>query len=220
MEGPKGEKSYNCFMRLGILPILAAGVIAAACALGPADGTKEKDSQPVGLAILDYHALHCEKCHGVEGELHTLGWTKEKSEDELLDILFQMVTSYSGQPRMTPLHEQAFASMHRANGQQEPWGSLIEVKTGTLVFESVKDAKLEAELLGTSLKIERTEAEVKGLTKKMLRWVAALPEGSDWRQVTVTLTQGEGEKQKKVSWQLKESSFSHWKKLPATGGKD
>lgn len=206
-------------MRLGVLPILAASVIAAACAITPSDDAKEKESQPVGLAVLDFHALHCEKCHGVEGELHTLGWTKEKTEDELLDILFQMVTSYSAQPRMTPLHEQAFASMHRANGKQEPWGSLIEIKTGSLVFESVKDAKLEAELLGTTLKVEKTEAEVKGLTKKMLRWVAALPEGSDWRQVKVTLIQGEGEKQKKVAWQLKDSSFSHWKKLAGPAGK-
>lgn len=200
-------------MHAGVLPLAAAAIFAAACAVNPSDDVKKTGSQPVGLAVLDYHALHCEKCHGVEGELHTLGWTKEKSEDDLLDILFQMVTSYSAQPRMTPLHEQAFASMHRANGQQEPWGSLLEIKDGMLVFESVKEAVLSAKLLDQPLRIQKEEVTVEGLGKKMLRWKAELPSAADWRQTSVTLVQGEGEKQKKVKWKLSESSFSHWKKL-------
>lgn len=200
-------------MRSGLFPCLAVAVFAAACAASPPPDPEKKQSQPVGMAVLDYHALHCEKCHGVEGELHTLGWTKGKSEDDLHDILFQMVTSYSGQPRMTPLHEQAFASMHRANGQQQPWGSLIEIKNGSLIFESIKEATLTASLDGKTLEAEKLEEEVKGLSKKMLRWKAPLPAESDWRQVEVTLTQGTGEKQKKVVWKLAESSFSHWKKL-------
>lgn len=201
-------------MRPGLLPCLAIAVIAAACAAAPDSDEKRKASEPVGLAVLDYHAQHCEKCHGVEGELHTLGWTKYKSEDDLLDILFQMVTAYSGQPRMTPLHEQAFASMHRANGKQEPWGSLIEIKDGRLIFESVKTATLKVELDGQPLKVEKSEAEIKGLSKPMLRWIAELPGGADWRQATVVLEQGEGEKLRKVTWKLKDSSFSHWEKLP------
>ncbi len=201
-------------MRSGLLPCFAAVVVAVACSADSSAEKVDKKTEPVGIAILDYHAQHCEKCHGVEGELHTLGWTKFKTEDELADVLFEMVTSYSGQPRMIPLVEQAFASMHRANGRQEPWGSLIEIKGGTLIFESVKDASFEAKLEGRNLAASKVEEEVKGLSKKMLRWKVVLPPKSDWRKVQVTLSQGTEAKEKKVTWKLQDSSFSHWNKLP------
>lgn len=193
-------------MRSVILVMGALGVVGSSVVLASSPRMQEKEKQ--ARPTLAMHRDGCQKCHGAEGELMSPGWAENRSRQDLVAILDQMVVEQAGLPEMTARERDALLSFHLAFSKGDPWANILDSSSQKVVLESTKNSRISATLSGKKVAPQPVGDQKSAEGSQLLRWQITLPKGALPSQLHLTVAWGSGSAKKVVSWKASERPFS------------